>query len=294
MQDEVFINPSRRAIRILLMIAGVFVVIGIAPGAVYLVLGSHAPGGLKATSAIVGLIMAPMAVAMLLSALLTIGSARASDRAFAAFRAGDLLARWEYPADFWAAYIATAVRQGHRNALIVLALVFGPTLLLGVFIGYSVPDEPAAKLAVAGLVLIAVGILTGLSYALARRLLSRRRTRLADCPRAYIGPTAIYCGGVFNFWGSQMRGLKSVTLAPPTKNGDAECLVFVIGLSKRAQNFARAADTINLVTLHPTFASQYTTRQEIPITPEQAAQARELLARFQPPDGAPSCVHLPD
>lgn len=282
MQDEVFINPSRRAIRIFLWIAGFFLVIGAAPALAMLLLRGSAPDGLRGISLFTGLLASPFVIAMLLSALLTIGSARAADRAIAAFRAGDLIARWEYPADFWADYIVADGRRAHRNALIVLAIIFLPTLLLGVWIGYSVPVDPMRKIVVAGIVLIVVGLIAGLSYALARLLLSRRRGRLVDCPRAYIGPTAIYCGGQFNFWGSQLRGLKSVTLTPATGKADAERLVFVIGLSKTATNITRAIDTINLVTLHPSFASQYTARQEIPIPPDKSDEARELLKLFQP------------
>jgi len=137
-----------------------------------------------------------------------------AERAFEAFRRGDVLVRWDYPPAMWDAYVAAETRRSRRSVWIVLAIIFLPMLAMAAWIGYAVPERPTQKLKACAIAVSAVIALAGVARLLGQRFVRRRATAMVACPRAHVGLTAIYCGGTFNFWGSQLRALQRVSIEP--------------------------------------------------------------------------------
>jgi GNAT superfamily N-acetyltransferase len=283
MSEETFHNASWRVVAVLLWLCVVLVVVaGVPVGVVKLIsLRKPVSSDLWAACLIPALILGSMALGMLLSALLTIPTARATDRIFDTFRSGALLARWDYPAAMWEGHVAAEARRSRRNARIWVGIAF--VLIGGVagLISYSVPAARSRKIgaaciAVAATVLAAAGV-----YRLVVMLMERRLKAKRDCPRAYIGPTAVYAGGTFNFWGSQLRALQSVKLEAGQSPGQPERIVVVIGLSKAIGRMTRVVDMATTAAMRPTRVSSYTVRQEILVPPGEEARAREVVTKLR-------------
>lgn len=290
MTDEVFNNVSRKAIRIFLLIAAGLAVIAAIPLATVWILSMR--GGASADTRqncfIIAMIALPLILAMLFSALLTIPTARKTDRAFDEFRRGELLARWDYPADFWQAYVDREFKRLTRTAWLLFGFILLVSGGLGLFLSIAVPTTRTAKLegaSIAVAILIAVTLVIGAAITGVIRM---RRKALLDCPRAYISKDAIYCGGIFNFWGSQLRGLRSLRIEPGDSRGKPAMLAFTIGFSPRARRAVAVVDAINLAMLRPAVTSSYVVRQAIPVPPGRDEEAQAIVHQLKSPPAAPA------
>jgi len=289
MKDEVFHNTSRTCVRVFLIIAAVLTVAGSAPLVVLWVLSFR--GGASADTRhscfLAVCLIAPFMLAMLLSALLTIPTARRADRAFEQFRRGDLLARWEYSPDFWLPYVEAETHRLKIASRGLIGIFFVPFTLVALFIGYSVPRNIGNKIELCAVLLAGMTALSAGCYAIAKAVVRLRRNALLNCPRAYIGSSAIYCGGIFGFWGSQMLALQSVRLLPGHTPEHPGVLEFIIGLSTTAHRAAIGIDVATMLAMRPAYASSYSTRQVIPVPPGQELRAGEIVgllrAAQQPP-----------
>ena len=223
-----------------------------------------------------------LALSMLISALMTVPPARAADRAFEAFRNGHFLARWEYGPAQWDAHVGAKTRLWRRSALVAMGIVFLPVLAIAAWIGYSVPQVHGQKIFACGTGAVVTLTVAAGTYSIAKIQIRRRATSWSKCPRAYIGLTAIYCGGVFNFWGSQLRALQSVALEKRRSPSEPDRLLFVIGSSRSVRRVAKIVDVASAAVMRPAFASTYLIRQEIPVPDGEQQHAREIVAQLHP------------
>jgi hypothetical protein len=130
----------------------------------------------------------------------------------------------------------------------------------------------------------AVGVLVVTSLISARAVIWFRRNALLNCPRAYIGRSAVYCGGIFNFWGSQLRGLQSVRLLPGHTPEHPGLVEFIIGWSAGARRAANVIDAATLLAMRPAYASSQSARQVIPIPPGEESRAAEIVTLLRTPE----------
>jgi len=281
MKDEVFNNTSRRVIRVFLAIATGFAVIAIAPLVVLWIQSFR--GGASADTRqgcfLMVWITSPLMLAMLFSALLTIPTARKADREFDQFRGGDLLVRWEYSPDFWLPYVEAETHRLRGASKGGFGLIFGPLGVLALYIVYFVTRDSENKIEVIAIIVALLAGLMSIYIVSAKAVIRFRRNALLDCPRAYIGRSAIYCGGIFDFWGSQLRALQSVRLLPG--HAPPGVLEFVIGLTDRA---AVAFNTVSILAMRPGFLSSYSARQVIPIPPGEESRAAEIVTLLRSPE----------
>ncbi len=294
MKDEVFHNTSRTAIRIFLSIAAGFALVGAVPLLVLSVGSFHggASADTRQSCLLAVWIISPLMLAMLTSALLTIPTARQADREFDQFRRGDLLVRWEYPPEFWGPYVDAETQRLRAVSKVIFWVIFGPAAVMALYIGSVAARTWRGRIdvyAVAAAVLI---VLTGIYIFCARAVVRFRRNALLNCSRAYIGRTAVYCGGIFNFWGSQLRALYSVRLLPGHTAEHPGLLEFVIGMSTGARRTVSAINAAAMMTMQGGYAPSQSARQVIPIQPGDEARAAEIVALLgMPVHVAP--VHIP-
>ncbi|MGD0464612.1 MAG: hypothetical protein ABSB74_19170 [Tepidisphaeraceae bacterium] len=285
MKDEVFNNASRTCIRIFLVIAAFFALIGIVPLVVLWAMSFRggASADTRQTCILIAWLTSPLMIAMLLSALLTIPTARQADREFDQFRRGDLLVRWEYSPEFWLPYVEAETHRLRGASRVMFGVIFGPITVLALIIGYSVPQATGEKIELCANLVAGLTVLSGAYYVAAKAIIQLRRNALLNCPRAYIGLSAIYCGGIFNFWGSQLRGLQSVRLLPGHTPEHPGLLEFIIGLSTTGRRAAAAIDAVNLLAMRPAYMSSYSTRQVIPVPPGEELPAAEIVTLLRTP-----------
>jgi hypothetical protein len=285
MKDEVFNNTSRRVIRIFFAIAGGFAVIGTVP--LVLLWAENLRGGASADfrqgCLLTVWIVSPLMLAMVFSALLTIPTARQADREFDQFRKGDLLVRWEYPAEFWGPYVEAETRRLRSVAKVIFWMIFGPMAVTGAYIGYFVARGTGDKIEVWAVVIAVVTILAAIYVVCASAVVRFRRNALLNCPRAYIGKTAVYCGGIFNFWGSQLRALYGVRLLPGHTAEHPGLLEFVIGMTTGARRTVSAVNAVAMLAMQGGYAPSQSARQVIPIQPGDEARAAEIVALLGTP-----------
>jgi hypothetical protein len=293
MKDEVFNNTSRRVIRVFFAIAGGFALIGAVP--LVLLWAENLRGGASADfrqgCLLMVWIVSPLMLAMVFSALLTIPTARQADREFDQFRRGDLLVRWEYSPEFWGPYVEAETRRLRSVAKVIFWLIFGPAMVMVLYIGSVAARTWHGRIdvyAVAAAVLI---VLMGVYIFCARVVVRFRRNALLNCPRAYIGRSAIYCGGIFNFWGSQLRALYSVRLLPGHTAEHPGLLEFVIGMSTGARRTVSIVNAAAMMTMQGGYAPSQSARQVIPIQPGDEARAAEIVALLGTPVHVAPAVH---
>ena len=292
MKDEVFNNTSRRVIRVFFCIAAGFALIGVVPLLVLWALSFRggASADTRQSCLLTVWIISPLMLAMLFSALLTIPTARKADREFDQFRRGDLLVRWEYSPEFWLPYVEAETHRLRGAAKGGFGLIFGPLGVLALFIGYLEARDMESKIEVIAIVVALLAGLMSIYIVSAKAVIRFRHNALLNCPRAYIGRSAIYCGGIFNFWGSQLRGLQSVRLLPGHDAGHPGLLEFIIGMSTGAHRAMVAVDIVTTLAMSPTYASSQSARQVIPIPPGEEGRAGEIISLLRAPKPVAAAV----
>jgi hypothetical protein len=299
MKDEVFNNTSRRVIRVFFAIAGGFAVIGAVPLVLWWAenLRGGASVDFRQGCLLTVWIVSPLMLAMIFSALLTIPTARQADREFDQFRRGDLLVRWEYSAEFWGPYVDAETRRLRSVSKVIFWMIFGPAGVMALYIGYVAAKTWRGRIDVYAVAAVVLIVLTGIYIFCAGAVVRFRRKALLNCPRAYIGRTAVYCGGIFNFWGSQLRALYSVRLLPGHTAEHPGLLEFVIGMSTGARRTVSAINAAAMLAMQGGYAPSQSARQVIPIQPGDEARAAEIVELFrmaadsQPQDKVSS--HIP-
>lgn len=287
---RLFRNPSRKAIRLLMILAAIFLAAGLPPVFFISHLGIVKGQPMTNFQGACMLCMAiglPLGVAMLLSALLTIPTARQTDRHLSEFLSGHFLADWTYTPEQWGAFVASEARRFHRAAWIYFGIFMVPSAGIGLFIAWMASATTDSKVLHCMFVLAGAVVVSVPYFALARIYARRHHAQLLAYPKAYIGRNAVYCGGDFNFWGSGMRGLDSARILP----GDPPMLEVIIGLSKGAARTAAVIDSINFAALTPTYTSGMKARQVIPIPFGCEAQAQEIVNTLIKPPPSPAPPH---
>ena len=139
---RLFRNPSRKAIRLLLILAAIFLAVGLPPVLFITHLGIVKGQPMTDFQGACMLCMAiglPLGVAMLLSALLTIPTARQTDRHLSEFLSGHFLADWTYTPEQWSAFVRAsenAARFHRAFAWIYPGIFMVPSVAVGLFIAW--------------------------------------------------------------------------------------------------------------------------------------------------------------
>ena len=233
-------NPSRQAMRIMLLLGCVFLVLA----AIVLALQRADPARFAvaantpaSTACLVVLALCgPGALAMLLSALITLRPVLVTDRIFDQFRRGDMLADWRFTSSEWDRYVdAEVARLGQGGVLAGLWLV-GPFAVVAAITLWTVYPTGQARVeamtVVAGVAMLALWLLRQMQTAFHRKRIATLRRN----PRVLIGGSSIYCGGFFKPWNVSMLVLQRARLLP----GPPMMLEVTIGAGQAVQ----AADTV--------------------------------------------------
>ncbi len=189
--------------------------------------------------------------------------------------------RWEYSAEFWGPYVEAETRRLRSVAKVIFWMIFGPMAVMAVYIGYFVARGASDKIDVWAVVVAVVTILAAIYLFAASAVVRFRRHALLNCPRAYIGKSAVYCGGIFNFWGSQLRALYSVRLLPGHTAEHPGLLEFVIGMTTGARRTVSAINAVAMLAMQGGYAPSQSARQVIPIQPGDEARAEEIVKLFR-------------
>ncbi len=274
------VNPFRRFVRNFLIMAALFFAVGAAAILICAlpVARSFGPNSGATTAIILTLALCvPLTVAMLVSVLFTLPSVRRAERAFAEYRNGHYLARWNCSPEEWRAYVEEVARGMIKMNWWFAAAILGLTCIPGIAATWNADNTLPAKI---GLTLLMPGgtlIIGGTIYGIIRLAGRRRRNRLlAAAPQVFIGSDAVYCGGEFGFWGSGMRALKSVTLL----QGPPKTLEFNIGLTRAGEAAFAAVGTTGFAVRHPLPFSSFNNRQLVPIPAGAEAEAEQIAQHF--------------
>jgi hypothetical protein len=220
--------------------------------------------------AVGAMVLNSLAVAMLLSGLLTWPSARKANRTFAAFEAGDFLVHWEYKDPFWKGVVDAAggrIAKGARGGF-VLMMIF--CLFVAMMPIWASPDVHR-KIMWTVLAVPISAIPSYLVYWMMKRYQTRKTRRMREFPEAYIAKDAAYCAGDYLFWGTKFRALQGLKIL---HDGTIE---IVVGMSKGVKGAVGAIDLVNLAMLHPSNASQQVTRMKIAVPPGEEKKAAEVV-----------------
>lgn len=275
-------NPIRRIIRAFVVLAAIFATVGVPAlvGVIHLNRPETRNGPAATTCLVVAAISLPGAIAMFLSALLTIPNARKADRCFDSFRKHDCLAEWTYGKNEWRRYVRSEEKRLRKTGWVMAGFVGVILMAVWLVIAWFANSSGRGQI---------IGMLFGMAAAISvagiilgcyRLYIWTRRRRLSSCPRAFIGRNAIFCGGDFAYWGSNMLVLRSARLL----EGDVPQLEFVIGTGGTALTIARFADLVNTVAGHPTGTSQMTWRYTVLVPEGRTAEAAAALSTILQPE----------
>jgi hypothetical protein len=281
----ILVNPSRRVVRLFTILACVCLVPAGVCG-VLLALGgrfdpathSDASVGCLATLFACGAI----ALAMLLSAAISLPFARTIDRDFAAFRRGDLLADWIFPPDEWNAYLTRERQRGGKARLGALGLIFAPLALVSAFVAFGLGSNLAERVGFAAAAWGVLAALAGLAFVLLRAASRRKFSRIVRAPRVLIGKTGVYYAENFALWGSNMLKLLDIRVVP----GDPPTLVFTVGPGSAARAVGAVLGVASLAAGSGSagMAMSNTIRQTIvPIPSARLAEAEQLVRTLSQP-----------
>jgi hypothetical protein len=274
-----FRNRSWKVIRVFFFLGLIFLAIGLLPMAVvWCWPGGQGPSSAAARSAcqIILFVSLSFSMAMVLSALLTIPTARQADRSFDDFRKGDLLAEWSYTPEEWETFVYGEMRRRWRAGWVIFGLCGGVSAASGLIIAWAASSTLSSRLTHCGYVLAGLaGMSVPFSFLL-RWILNSKARALRANPKAMIGRRAVYCGGDFDLWG----GLWTVRSA--TVKQDPPMLEIVVGYTRNAGRAMQVVDLLSAVTGHPTTTSSMVNCYRIPIPAGQMQQAREIAGVLMP------------
>jgi hypothetical protein len=212
--------------------------------------------------------------------LLTIPNARKADRCFDSFRTHDCLAEWAYGEDEWQRYVRSEEKRLRKAGWVVAGFVGVILLVVWSIIAWFATSGGRGRIIGMSFGTAAALSIAGIIVGCYRLYIWKRRRRLSSCPRAFIGRNAIFCGGDFAYWGSNMLVLRSARLL----EGDVPQLEFMIGTGGAAVKIARIADLVNTVAGHPTVTSQMTWRYTVLVPEGRTAEAAAALSTILKPE----------
>ena len=282
-------NPIWRLVRIFLILAAALAVLGVPAllATVHLDAPATRDSGVAAACLVVAALALPGAVAMLLSALLTIPNARKADRVFESFRKHECLAEWTYADAEWRSYVLSEETRLGKAGFVIAGLVGGVCLAVWLIIAWSAGSTWQGRLI--GMALGAAGSMAvaGIILGSNRLYIVARRRRLSSCPRAFLGRNALFCGGDFAYWGSNMLALRSARLL----EGQPPQLEFIVGTGGAARNIALAADVVSTLAGHATGTSRMTWRYTVLIPKGRMTEAQAALRTIlAPPEEIPAAA----
>ncbi len=275
-------NPVRGIIRAFLFITAVLAAVGVPAllGVIDLNRPETRNGPAATACLVIAAISLPGAIAMLLSALLTIPNARKADRCFESFRTHDCLAEWTYGEDEWQRYVRSEEKRLGKTGWVVAGCVGVILLVVWSIVAWFANSSGRGRIIGMSFGTAAALSISGIILGCYRLHIWKRRRRLSSCPRAFIGRNAIFCGGDFAYWGSNMLVLRSARLL----EGDVPQLEFVIGTGGAAVKIARLADLVNTVAGHPTATSRMTWRYTVLVPEGRTAEAAAALSTILKPE----------
>ena len=193
----IYHNPIRRIIRVFLVLSLVCVAAGIPAlfGVIHLNGPDTRNGALATTCLVVTAISLPGAVAMLLSALLTIPNARKADRCFESFRQHDCLVDWTYSDSEWRRFMLSEKKRLQKAGWVWSGFVGVILLAVWLVIAWSANSQWHGRMIGMFLGAAAALAVTAIILACNRLYIFTRWRRLSSCPRAFLGRNAIFCGG---------------------------------------------------------------------------------------------------
>lgn len=281
MDSNTLFNQPRHTVGNFLWLAVVLLVAGLAA------LGILAAGSGGRTSGVdngweTGLLLAmalllPGALAMLLSALVTLPAARRAALEIRGFQEGASLVHWVYSPELWSWYVNDEARRIRRVGWWMGLGVCAFVVVVGEIIVWATPGAVGGKVLWS---LVALGIAAGMGSAIGGiyfTYATRRGRRLQSDGQAFVSASAAYCGGDFAYWGHSLWGLKRIDLIPSGTGGGPAFLELTLGYSPSAGTFVRGLDMLMMLLGRPMVMSSMTVRRRIPVPPGQERVARELV-----------------
>jgi hypothetical protein len=295
-EPNTLFNQPRHTVGNFFWLAVVFLVAGLATwGILAAGSGGRTDGvddGWKTGLVLAMALFLPGALAMLLSALVTLPAARRAAREIRGFKEGASLVHWVYSPELWSWYVRDETRRIRRlgwwMGLGVLAFV----AVVGEIIVWATPGAAGGKVLWS---LAALGIAVGMGAAIGGIYFvyaARRGRRLQGDGQAFVSANAIYCGGDFAYWGHSLWGLLRIDLIPSGTVEGPALLELTLGYSPSAGKIVGGLDMVLLLLGRPMLMSSMTVRRRIPVPPGQEGVAGELVesllqSRRSPVPGQP-------
>ena len=230
-----------------------------------------------------GLVGLSLFAGMIFSAALSLPPVWRTRRAFADFRRGDDVVMWQYDPQFWAAYTEIDTSKLRKAAWTIFGFVGAISLMLAMLFIWITPKSLATRIEGSAIAIAVMGGVAAVYAWCVRAMIAARRRRMLASNIAYIGHDAVYCGGRFDFWGSQLHGLSRVNFEPAKAPGAHGMLYFVIALSSGGRKVAAGVDVLMLSTMSGAQLSNYSDLIAVPVPPGEDARASDIVDRLMQP-----------
>lgn len=276
MDSNTLFNQPRHSVGIFLRLGVVFLVAGLAALGI-LAAGSGITDGWQACLLLAMALFLPGALAMLLSALVTLPAARRAACEIRGFSQGASLVHWGYGPELWSWYVNSEGRRIRRVGWWMGLAVFAFAAVVGQIIVWVTPGAVGGKVLWS---LAALGIATAMGLGIGGIYFlyaARRGRRLQGDGQAFVSTTAAYCGGDFAYWQRSLWGLRRVELIPAGTGEAPAFLELTLGYSPTAGTFVRGLDILMLLIGRPMLMSSMTVQRRIPVPPGQEGVAAELV-----------------
>jgi hypothetical protein len=210
--NEPLVNPCHGQVRVLWLLALVFVglALALAPFAV-----PPPQGVLRGFLILMGVIGGfSGGFAMGLAALMTRFAARQLDKQLDSFRRGEYIAHWSYGQDQWRSFAESEWKRERRKAwdLLVGFMLWGLAMILIYFLWPKDPNPQKKDHLFVVILIFSFSIGAGLLHTGLLRLFFGRasyRRALRRVRETYIGPSGIYYNGKYYAWVGLGRRLES-------------------------------------------------------------------------------------
>ena len=281
MDSNTLFNQPRHTVSNFLWLAVAFLVAGLAALGILVAGSGGRMSGVK-NGWETGLVLAmalllPGALAMLLSALVTLPAARRAALEIRGFQEGASLVHWVYSPELWSWYVNDEARRIRRVGWWMGLGVCAFAAVVSEIIVWATPGAVGGKVLWS---LVALGIATGIGSAIGGiyfTYATRRGRRLQGDGQAFVSASAAYCGGDFAYWRHSLWGLRRIDLIPAGTGGGPAILELTLGYSPSARTFVRGLDILMMLLGRPMLMSLMTVQRRIPVPPGQERVAGELV-----------------
>ena len=228
--------------------------------------------------AVIGILSGVACVTLLICAAFTLPPARRAALVIKRMQAGEALAHWVYPPDFWQAWVNREKRWfgfATWGAVAFVVIVVG----IIVFALLTTPPEinPSRHrdaVIASGAAAMVIGFILGGMAAYRRR----RTNRQLACGECYLMSDAAYIGGDFFFWNAQMRGLQAAVLVPSEGTRPA-AIELILGVSPNAARVQRSIGQASLAA-GGLYVGEYKSIARIPVPPDAMSDAERVVQQW--------------